>query len=312
MGRSEDMRLYQLLRSNQACIVASTQVNADFNYLEVMNHWDGEQIAQNEFDSVKEITFSQRRNVQGRLLIRLAILQAFADLGKSSLTLRDMDSYWSVRAREKLHTKARGLHRKSGKMLYEDIAAMAGLSVSKVPPHPNPPIKIVDANATVSTANSPTNSSPISLSNEDRTELRRLEADLNDIDRPVERDAVVKVRLLQGVFRERVLLRWGACAVTGVENPLLLVASHVKPWRACNDLEKLDPDNGLLLSPTFDSLFDQGLMTFDDNGYAAFSDSLNSDDLARLQVPSNISLRKTMTGEMKAYMDFHREHIFKG
>ncbi|WP_143286399.1 HNH endonuclease, partial [Burkholderia cenocepacia] len=56
------------------------------------------------------------------------------------------------------------------------------------------------------------------------------------------------------------------CSVTKVTEPSILVASHIKPWRECiTRAERLSPDNGLLLSPTLDKLFDRGLISFDEN-----------------------------------------------
>ena len=52
---------------------------------------------------------------------------------------------------------------------------------------------------------------------------------------------------------------WGGrCAVTGLDLPLLLRASHIKPWRDSDNRERLDPYNGLLLSPSYDAAFDWG------------------------------------------------------
>jgi putative restriction endonuclease len=59
-------------------------------------------------------------------------------------------------------------------------------------------------------------------------------------------------------------------AVTGIEQPELLRASHIKPWAHCrNDAERLD--DGLLLTDDWDAAFDAGLAGFDANGVALFS-----------------------------------------
>ena len=64
------------------------------------------------------------------------------------------------------------------------------------------------------------------------------------------------------MFRSNVLLREGACRVTGVDEPRHLKARHIKPWRHAPDAERLDGANGLLLSPHIDHLFDEGYITF--------------------------------------------------
>jgi len=69
---------------------------------------------------------------------------------------------------------------------------------------------------------------------------------------PAFREQLVGARRGQGVFRSNVLLREGACRVTGVDEPRHLKARHIKPWRHASDAERLDGANGLLLSPHID------------------------------------------------------------
>jgi putative restriction endonuclease len=82
-----------------------------------------------------------------------------------------------------------------------------------------------------------------------------------------QRQAVIKARIGQGQFRKDLLQRWhGRCAVSGVSRPELLRASHIKPWSSCNNQERLDPDNGLLLSAAYDAAFDALLIGFAADG----------------------------------------------
>ena len=69
-----------------------------------------------------------------------------------------------------------------------------------------------------------------------------------------DRLAIIRARRGQGLFRERVSKLETRCRVTRVENPVHLVASHCKPWRDSNNWERLDGENGLLLTPTIDHL----------------------------------------------------------
>ena len=70
----------------------------------------------------------------------------------------------------------------------------------------------------------------------------------------------------QGRFRADVLKLEGSCRLTGISDPSLLIASHIKPWRNCSPTEKLDANNGLALTPNADRLFDHGLISFSDEG----------------------------------------------
>jgi len=77
-----------------------------------------------------------------------------------------------------------------------------------------------------------------------------------------------KARRGQSRFREEVMSYWnGVCPLTGIGEPDLLRASHIVPWNRCEtEAERLDPDNGLLLSALWDAAFDRGLVSFDDAG----------------------------------------------
>lgn len=80
------------------------------------------------------------------------------------------------------------------------------------------------------------------------------------------REAVINVRVNQGEFRNRLLQRYNRCCLCGVDNPELLVASHIKPWAKSKPEEKLDVNNGFLMCPNHDRLFDKGWISFDDEG----------------------------------------------
>jgi len=122
---------------------------------------------------------------------------------------------------------------------------------------------------------------------------------------------VVLARRGQGLYRQRLLAAWGgACAVTGLAEPPLLMASHAKPWRAANDDERLDGENGLPLIPDLDRLFDSGLISFGDDGKILLSDGLSTAAATTLGVTSTTQLRQPLTAKQKAYLAYHREHVF--
>ncbi len=74
----------------------------------------------------------------------------------------------------------------------------------------------------------------------------------------------VKTRVNQNVFRQMVLANYqNRCAVTGINLPELLVASHILPW-STHEKERLNPENGICLSPLYDKAFDKGLIGFND------------------------------------------------
>lgn len=123
-----------------------------------------------------------------------------------------------------------------------------------------------------------------------------------------EREALVKSRIGQGRFRSLVLETWDyRCAVTG--SGLLLTASHIKPWKASSNFERLDGWNGLALSPVFDRAFDVGLISFEDNASIRLSPRLPEIEASRLGI--NPSLKAVGLGRKhSAYLAFHRDTVF--
>jgi hypothetical protein len=126
-----------------------------------------------------------------------------------------------------------------------------------------------------------------------------------------ERHAIMMARVGQGRFRQSLLEYWAACAVTGCREPALLRASHIKPWADSAPRERLDPFNGLLLSPDVDSCFDSGLVTFDYQGQIVISPRLHAADADTIGITPDMRLRR-LAEEHKKYLAFHREHVFKG
>ena len=131
-------------------------------------------------------------------------------------------------------------------------------------------------------------------------------------DGTTEREQVIAARKGQGVYRERLLAKWdGACAVTGLAVPELLMASHARPWKAATNKARLDGDNGLPLVPNLDKLFDRGYISFADDGAILISPALSAAARATFGVDSTTHLLKPLSAEQRTYMAYHRDHVFK-
>ena len=98
----------------------------------------------------------------------------------------------------------------------------------------------------------------------------------SDLPRATEVEHTRIERIGQDLFRDRLMRDWGGrCPLTGIAEPELLRASHIVPWRTCvTDADRLDPNNGLLLSALWDAAFDAGLVSFTDDGEPLFSQPL--------------------------------------
>lgn len=86
-----------------------------------------------------------------------------------------------------------------------------------------------------------------------------------DANKSTEKMGVGKTRIGQDKFKRALIEDVGkVCPITQIDNSRLLTAGHIKPWSHSSNEEKLNPKNGILLSPLFDKLFDMrvGLITF--------------------------------------------------
>jgi len=112
----------------------------------------------------------------------------------------------------------------------------------------------------------------------------------------------------QGKYRTNLVDLWDGCSVTGINTQELLQASHIKPWKDSDDAERLDPYNGLLLSPLYDKLFDKGFITFNDDGSMVISKSINK-VIGLLKLNPDTKLLKVYNSN-KEYLNYHRDKIF--
>ena len=84
----------------------------------------------------------------------------------------------------------------------------------------------------------------------------------------------VKTRVNQNVFRQIVVANYsGKCAISGIDLPELLFASHIIPWSK-NEEERLNPENGICLSALYDRAFDKGLIAVNEKYEILVSDKL--------------------------------------
>jgi 5-methylcytosine-specific restriction protein A len=125
-----------------------------------------------------------------------------------------------------------------------------------------------------------------------------------------ERIELRKSRIGQGRFRDSVIDYWRACAATGCDEPTLLIASHIVPWRESSNHERLDGFNGLLLIPNLDRLFDKGWISFDDDGRILRSPQLRDSVAGTLGLNDGIQI-KNLHPQHREHLVRHRNDVFK-
>jgi hypothetical protein len=126
-----------------------------------------------------------------------------------------------------------------------------------------------------------------------------------------ERKGLVTSRVGQGWYRRELITRWdGKCAVTNCSRTDILIASHIVAWKGATDAERLDIDNGILLSPTYDALFDKHLISFDEQGKIVISPLLNPNTLAQLRISGEERITGLTEGNLR-YLERHRARMHK-
>ncbi|MFT3840770.1 MAG: HNH endonuclease [Myxococcaceae bacterium] len=142
--------------------------------------------------------------------------------------------------------------------------------------------------------------------------LHAFERQTKDLPQTTEIERLVVLRVGQNIFRNGLMRYWeGRCAVTGITEPELLRASHIKPWAKCDTAqERLNVFNGLLLVVHLDAAFDRGFITFDDAGKIIVSPCLSPTDAAGLGLRADLSLRRLEGGHRTALV-WHRSNLFR-
>lgn len=135
-----------------------------------------------------------------------------------------------------------------------------------------------------------------------------------------ERSVVIKQRVNQSVFRTMILFNYeNCCAITGINIPELLVAGHIIPWANSTPQQKLNPENGICLSPLYDKAFDKGLITISPDDYTVrissalreyekkeyFNKHFGSINGQRINMPIEHKPNRD-------YLAYHRDNIFLG
>ena len=121
-----------------------------------------------------------------------------------------------------------------------------------------------------------------------------------------EREVITKARINHSVFKQRLVDRYGQCALCGMNMNELLIASHIKPWAESSAKEKTSVENGLLLCPNHDRLFDKGYIAFENDGSILISSLIAEQNYDLLGI--NRDMRIDLTDENIPFIEYHRKN----
>jgi len=139
-------------------------------------------------------------------------------------------------------------------------------------------------------------------------EVEKIEETIVD---KLERAQLYRARIGQGEYRKNLLALCPFCPITMVTDERLLIASHIKPWVISNATEKIDPLNGLMLTPTFDRLFDRGFLSFTDDKKTILSPFLSNMTYSKLGISDNRIFSHLQIAGREEYMEYHRAEVLK-
>jgi hypothetical protein len=144
---------------------------------------------------------------------------------------------------------------------------------------------------------------------EDVLDSNDLENFIDDEITETEKERIIKSRIGQSSFKKALLAVEKKCRLCGLSDERFLVASHIKPWSESNNQERLYVNNGLLLCPNDDALFDKGYISFDDNGNILIADSL--DDATKVFLNINETMKINMNESQQQFIKWHRKNLFE-
>ena len=128
-----------------------------------------------------------------------------------------------------------------------------------------------------------------------------------------EREQIIDARVGQGRFRGLVLAHEHCCRVTRVDRPEHLIASHIRPWRHADNRQRLDPENGFMLTPNVDHLFDRGFITFSRKGKLVFSPAVDRESVLRMGFDPDAQVDVGgFSRQQREYLEFHQDEVFLG
>lgn len=133
--------------------------------------------------------------------------------------------------------------------------------------------------------------------------------------------SLTKQRKGQDYFRRMILANYGGrCALTGIDIPLLLLASHIIPWAdKSHKKDRLNPCNGICLSALYDKAFDQGLITISPDNYSVILSSALQENETKAYYDKHFGCIKgqklTLPTEYlpsREFLAYYRDKVFVG
>jgi len=125
------------------------------------------------------------------------------------------------------------------------------------------------------------------------------------------KDNLIRARKGQGKYRSDLLEQCPFCPITLISDDRLLIASHIKPWVKSDGIEKIDPKNGFMFTPTYDFLFDRGYISFSNDQKIIVSPWLSKMTCSKLSISNDKKYSMLPVNGRENYLEYHRNNILK-
>ncbi|RZK02002.1 MAG: HNH endonuclease [Flavobacterium sp.] len=143
------------------------------------------------------------------------------------------------------------------------------------------------------------------------------EIEIDNFPLGLEKETVIKARINQSFFRSTILSSYNQkCCITGLSIPDFLVASHIIPWKK-DELNRINPHNGLCLNSIHDKAFDRGFITITPDFKIKTSDYFKdySKEIAVLELFNKYENQSIILPDRflpsREFLDFHYQNIFR-
>ncbi len=131
-----------------------------------------------------------------------------------------------------------------------------------------------------------------------------------------ETERIIISRVNQSFFRKSILASYeNKCCISGLNINSLLIASHIIPWNK-DELNRLNPCNGICLNSLYDKAFDKGYITINSNYEIIISQQIFN--LEKTEYINNAFIRLNKTKielpkkflPKREFLEYHNDLIF--
>ena len=105
------------------------------------------------------------------------------------------------------------------------------------------------------------------------------------------------------------------CAVSKCSEDRILIGCHIKPVTECLKDKcgnEINTKNGIMMTPTYHKLFDDGFLSFDNQNHLLLSTHISSRNYERLSLKNRQTTSILDIEPRIEFLEWHRKMVYKG